>query len=373
MLGDEGEEYGFDRGSRRSYELEVGDALGTLRSVFVQQVSQTQTELGNDWYLERVEVTGPEGVCWVFPCEDWFGRTEDDESVGLTQRTIQARKATIQAAPLEKPLKMSASAVAYPHPEKVGAGHAKAFVRKYDGWAGEDAYFCTTTEAGGLGVGVADGVYMWKQQGIDSGLFSRSLMRYAKQALKDGVTNPVKVLRSAEDGNERDELKGSCTACIAIIDPNEGQLRSANVGDSGYMLLTRVPGGGRYELRYHTPQQEHSFGCPYQLGHYEGADAPEDAMLMTLPVRPGDVLIVGSDGLWDNLSTKQILEEARQSIIEKKDSPASLALKLSTAAFHHSVDRSGQTPYSQGASEAFDMVYSGGKMDDITVCCVLIS
>ena len=46
--------------------------------------------------------------------------------------------------------------------------------------------------AGGLGVGVADGVYMWKQQGIDSGLFSRSLMRYAKQALKEGVSNPVK-------------------------------------------------------------------------------------------------------------------------------------------------------------------------------------
>ena len=64
----------------------------------------------------------------------------------------------------------------------------------------------------------------------------------------------------------------------------QGQLRSANVGDSGYMLLTEVPAGGRYELRYHTPQQEHSFGCPYQLGHYEGADAPEDAMLMTLPV-----------------------------------------------------------------------------------------
>ena len=50
------------------------------------------------------------------------------------------------------------------------------------------------------------------------------------------------------------------------------------------MLLTSAPGGARYELRYHTPQQEHSFGCPYQLGHYEGADAPEDAMLMTLPV-----------------------------------------------------------------------------------------
>ena len=41
-------------------------------------------------------------------------------------------------------------------------------------------------------MGVADGVYMWKQQGIDAGEFSRSLMRYAKQAIKDGETNPVK-------------------------------------------------------------------------------------------------------------------------------------------------------------------------------------
>ena len=29
---------------------------------------------------------------------------------------------------------------------QVGAGHAKAFIRKHEGWAGEDAYFCTTNE-----------------------------------------------------------------------------------------------------------------------------------------------------------------------------------------------------------------------------------
>ena len=46
-------------------------------------------------------------------------------------------------------------------------------------------------------------------------------------------------------------------------------------------------------------------------------------------------------------------------MLEKGDSASSLALRLATAAFHHSVDRSGQTPYSLGASEAFDMVYSG--------------
>ena len=53
------------------------------------------------------------------------------------------------------------------------------------------------------------------------------------------------------------------------------------------------------------------------------------------------------------------VQQARQSILQKKEGASSLALRLSTAAFHHSVDRSGNTPYSLGASEAFDMVYSG--------------
>lgn len=36
-----------------------------------------------------------------------------------------------------------------------------------------------------------------------------------------------------------------------------------------------------------------------------------------------------------------------------------LAHRIAAAAFQHSLDRQGQTPYSLGASEAFDMVYSG--------------
>lgn len=31
------------------------------------------------------------------------------------------------------------------------------------------------------------------------------------------------------------------------------------------------------------------------------------------------------------------------------------------------MDKNGVTPYSLGATEAFDMVYNGGKPDDITV------
>ena len=38
-------------------------------------------------------------------------------------------------------------------------------------------------------------------------------------------------------------------------------------------------------VKYHSPQQEHQFGFPYQLGHHDNADSVENAMLMTLPVR----------------------------------------------------------------------------------------
>ena len=44
-----------------------------------------------------------------------------------------------------------------------------------------------------------------------------------------------------------------------------------------------------------------------------------------------------------------------------------MAQELSRRAFEASVDRHSMTPYSRDATEYFDMVYSGGKKDDITV------
>jgi protein phosphatase PTC7 len=42
-------------------------------------------------------------------------------------------------------------------------------------------------------------------------------------------------------------------------------------------------------------------------------------------------------------------------------------------AFDNSIDKHRVTPYSRAATEAFDMVYSGGKPDDITVLVAVIS
>lgn len=43
------------------------------------------------------------------------------------------------------------------------------------------------------------------------------------------------------------------------------------------------------------------------------------------------------------------------------------AKEIIQKAFEHANDRTRMTPYSLAATEHFDMVYSGGKKDDITV------
>ena len=87
---------------------------------------------------------------------------------------------------------------------------------------------------------------------------------------------------------------------------------------------------------------------------------------------PGDVVILGSDGLWDNLAADAILARVHDAIKQGERAPA-IAMNLARAAFEASVDREGETPYSLGATEAFDMIYSGGKQDDITVVAACLN
>ncbi|KAJ1495761.1 hypothetical protein T484DRAFT_1761125 [Baffinella frigidus] len=63
-----------------------------------------------------------------------------------------------------------------PHPEKAHKG-------------GEDAFFVLTHDAGhGSGCGVADGVGGWAEQGVDSGEYSRALMKEAHRHLEEQLS-----------------------------------------------------------------------------------------------------------------------------------------------------------------------------------------
>ena len=75
---------------------------------------------------------------------------------------------------------------------------------------------------------------------------------------------------------------------------------------------------------------------------------------------------MGSDGLFDNVSDETIVTEVVQ-LTTTGTRASIIAQRLCAVAFNNSVDKDAVTPYCVAATEAFDMVYNGGKKDDITV------
>ena len=49
-----------------------------------------------------------------------------------------------------------------------------------------------------------------------------------------------------------------------------------------------------------------------------------------------------------------------------------LSQKLTWRAFDISLEKNGDTPYSRSATDEFDVIYRGGKKDDITVIVALV-
>ncbi|XWS61592.1 hypothetical protein CRYUN_Cryun07bG0138900 [Craigia yunnanensis] len=220
---------------------------------------------------------------------------------------------------------------------------------------GDDGHFiCEEKQT----IGLADGVGGWSSQGVDAGLYARELMNNSLLAIltqPDRQVDPMKVLNEAF---RKTEAEGSSTACIITL--NEGtMLHAVNMGDSGFMLIRQ--GAAIYK----SPIQQHSFNFPYQLGNSAKSNKPWQAQVIKLAVEPGDVIIAGTDGLFDNLSESQILETAATGI-ERGLHPEEVAWPVAQQAYHISMDREAITPFMQ-ASMMAGKEHIGGKQDDITV------
>ena len=75
----------------------------------------------------------------------------------------------------------------------------------------------------------------------------------------------------------------------------------AYVGDCSVMLIR----GGK--VVYMSAEQSHSLDYPYQLGT-GSADTPKDSIRCLIPVEKGDLVVMGSDGIFDNLYPEQIVD-----------------------------------------------------------------
>ena len=92
-------------------------------------------------------------------------------------------------------------------------------------------------------LGVADGVGSWKNYGVDPSHFSMNLMKNCKRLVQGGnfVSNkPEELLDAAfHEMEQSGKPVGSSTACISILNRSNGQLFTANLGDSGLRIFRK--------------------------------------------------------------------------------------------------------------------------------------
>eukprot|EP00193_Tetraselmis_chui_P016855 CAMPEP_0177793430 /NCGR_PEP_ID=MMETSP0491_2-20121128/25069_1 /TAXON_ID=63592 /ORGANISM="Tetraselmis chuii, Strain PLY429" /LENGTH=420 /DNA_ID=CAMNT_0019315941 /DNA_START=149 /DNA_END=1411 /DNA_ORIENTATION=+ len=242
-----------------------------------------------------------------------------------------------------KGLKLASGAFMLPHPDKVERG-------------GEDSYFILDS---GVAAGVADGVGGWAEVGIDAGAYARLLMkncaRFAEGEEVISQASPLRILKQAYLGTK---VQGSSTACLIAM--GDDTVHAANLGDSGFIIVR----GQR--IIFKSPQQQHDFNFPFQLGSEQGmSDAPEAASIFSVPVLEGDIIVMGTDGLFDNVFTDEIAHLAAVNKAGGSD-PIASAKSIGTLAHVAAKDSEMMSPFGMAAQQV-GFMYKGGKMDDITV------
>jgi len=289
---------------------------------------------------------------------------------------------------------------------------------------GEDFFYIQEMRnQSGVSLGVADGVGGWIDSGVDPSLFSQSLMyhahRYAKvgwpgepeidptqeyeerEEVEGWELTPVECLELAHGGvlRERAVIAGSSTACIVNLNASSGQLRAANLGDSGFCII-------RSSSMIHWQQpQTHFFNCPKQLAklplrerRFGGAciDPPSDADLYETKLRDGDIVLLFTDGMSDNVFPSELISIC--SLVARQYAhapPPSESVGQGQAQQHKFIrdteDEQVQTiaervvdyarlcmrnkkrvsPFERAAARE-GMYFRGGKLDDVTVVAALV-
>jgi len=252
----------------------------------------------------------------------------------------------------------------------------------------EDAYF---TEDDALGV--ADGVgcmVQFASYGINAAAYAAELMEHSRNSLRPGGVAAPGVTGSVEDraasalaaAEQTAENYGASTITLLVLEGT--QVGVANLGDSGFMLLRKAQHGMTVVKR--SEEQQHSWNCPYQLTRLPKAlaarlpkvslDTAEDCERYCFEVQEGDLLLMFTDGLRDNLHEREILHIVDCALppafgelvglAEHATPPENVARALALAAQERSLDPVAKVPFNE-YSKRHGYQCTGGKQDDITV------
>lgn len=266
-------------------------------------------------------------------------RLSQSSSLKRSANSLQALKTSGFITPLDlHDPRLCIGASIVPHPAKRAKG-------------GEDAYFISDDMKT---IGIADGVGGWGDIGVDPAMYARMLMasgKYAADRVSLSQRDPVKIMSEAYEHSM--DIQGSSTCCVVVLDGY--CLKTANLGDSGFMVVRGT------DIVFRSKEQQHSFNFPYQLGT-GSADMPYHAVNITVNILPGDLIIVGTDGLWDNLYDDEIVETTTQAT-----DPMTIAQLIARQAHISASSKTIISPFAKAARENGYPLATGGKMDDISV------
>jgi len=259
-----------------------------------------------------------------------------------------------------------------PHPDKEDTG-------------GEDACFTSP-----LHYGVFDGVGGWANMGVDSGQYSTDLAAltfYHMNKQKENGAIQVDIIEALRYAMQKNIHVGSTTACVVSYSQECGILNGANLGDSRAMVLRR-DALGNYFTFIHTQEQLRDFNFPLQLGT-NCTDKPDMADKFSFVPIAGDVCLLMTDGIMDNMYEQEILDCVQQNLFTNDQEEVDrCAENLAETAFRFSLDEFRKSPWEDAARKAGKLnrqwtankglfeefqhqklvsAFTGGKMDDITV------
>lgn len=256
---------------------------------------------------------------------------------------------------LDAELRMVAAGVTIPHADKVLTG-------------GEDAFFVCSSGCGSMGV--ADGVGSWITDGIDPSLYPKGLMRSVFEYLKS-ESHDADVLSALEFGHGHTKSPGSATVCLAVVKP-AGILEVVNLGNCGLRIIRGA------KCVFSTDAMFHEFNMPYQIGNpliLTETDWPCNAETFSIEIQEGDLIIMGTDGLFDNLWNDEITRIANSFYSSSPDveSAKEVAKRIAEVAHFNGKQENLRTPWSvqraaAGVGPFIKRIFpQGGKMDDCTV------
>ncbi|UJR23647.1 hypothetical protein I4U23_026632 [Adineta vaga] len=245
---------------------------------------------------------------------------------------------------------------------------------------GDDAFFITKNRQGDF-LGVADGVGGWREHGIDPSLFSTSLMEACKSLVDHKLIdlNPLTLTELLSKAykqllEDKQCIIGSSTACMVALHQEKSILHTANLGDSGFVIIRKN------SIVHRSQEQQHYFNSPFQLAIHPSikdqrliADSPEQASITSFNVEENDCILIATDGLWDNLPDSMILEEVKKIAEPTLDNLQQIAHALAKRALDNGHDPKFNSPFAKSAKRALGINIIGGKPDDITVLLAVVT